>query len=333
MLGDQKLAYLDHNVLDLMTKGDPLNTKDILKKNNLIPVYSNESLKEIQRSVGYEKNFLDVLDQLDAKYIEPVLDQNFRQTGQARLDEISPELRYRNFLETQNNNEYGDFGLTKFLMKFYGGQQESSFSDIFEQGAIDLQKHLKELLVGVDTLSVNKSVDVELLEKLIDEFSVLMQELTSPMAKELDQQKLSLISAIEVATDTGPIELNNIKSPNAIEKIWQKLAKVDGMSSIEMDCFFGIKPCSFDTNADKEKTVQEKVNAVYHQLNVIGYYRDSDMKRYRGFRRSFSDMTHAGVASFCDLFFCRDQSLVMKTIAAYEYIGVQTKIELLQNPQ
>ncbi|WP_029933887.1 hypothetical protein [Thiomicrospira pelophila] len=326
MENGQILVYLDHNVLDLMTKGDPLRIKNILKENDLTPVYSNESLKEIQRSVGYVDKFIDVLDVIEAKYIEPILDRDFKQTGQARLNEISPELCYRNFLENQNNNEYGDFGITKFLMKFYGGQQESSFSDIFEQGAIDLQKHLKELLVGVDSLSVNKSVDVELLEKLIDELPVLMQELTSPMAKELDEQELSPVSAFETATASGAKVLKNINPPNVIEKIWQKLSKVDGFSGVDMDSFFGIRPDSFEVNQDRERTIQEKVNAVYHQLNIIGYYRDSKMKKDRRFRASFSDMTHAGVASFCHWFFCKDEDLVMKAAAAYEYIGVQTKI-------
>ncbi|MDQ7004832.1 MAG: hypothetical protein Q9N67_07935 [Ghiorsea sp.] len=47
-------AYLDHNILDLMTKGDPLGTKSLLKKTSLIPMFSDETLKEIHGSKGHE---------------------------------------------------------------------------------------------------------------------------------------------------------------------------------------------------------------------------------------------------------------------------------------
>ncbi len=44
------------------------------------------------------------------------------------------------------------------------------------------------------------------------------------------------------------------------------------------------------------------------------------------FIASFSDMTHAGMATFCRLFFCRDEDLVMKASAAYEYLRLPTQI-------
>ena len=49
------------------------------------------------------------------------------------------------------------------------------------------------------------------------------------------------------------------------------------------------------------------------------------MHKGRRFRASLSDMTHAGIASFCHLLICRDEDLVMKAAAAYEYLGVGTK--------
>jgi hypothetical protein len=37
-------------------------------------------------------------------------------------------------------------------------------------------------------------------------------------------------------------------------------------------------------------------------------------------------MTHAGLASFCHVLICRDEDLVMKAAAAYEYLGIGTRI-------
>jgi len=81
MKDEHILAYLDHNILDLMTKGDPHNIKALLRKQNLTPVYSDESLKEIQRSKGYENRFLELLEEIKAHYIKPILDDSFKLTS------------------------------------------------------------------------------------------------------------------------------------------------------------------------------------------------------------------------------------------------------------
>lgn len=65
-------AYLDHNILDLMTKGDPDGVSNLIQRTHLTPVFSDENLAEIRCSIGYEKKFLDVLEQIGARYLVPV---------------------------------------------------------------------------------------------------------------------------------------------------------------------------------------------------------------------------------------------------------------------
>lgn len=310
MESNEILAYLDHNILDLMTKGDPHNVKELLQKYGLTPIYSDETLKEIQRSKGYENRFLGLLEDIGAKYIEPTLDSRFKQTGQARIHSDSPKSRYEHFLSNQNECLSGDFGLSEMLMKFYGGKKNRSFEEIVGKGSIDLHRYLLKNIDGIDTLPLISDITKNLFT----------------MTKELDKLADSPISAFEKETGLGPIVLNNIKPPNVVEKIWQMVSEKINQQDMDIDIYFGVKPHSFDQDADRELTLQEKVNAIYHHLNFLGYYRDSKMKKERRFKASFSDMTHAGIASFCHLFLCRDENLVMKTAAAFEYLGVKTKI-------
>ena len=320
------LAYLDHNVLDLMTKGDPHQVKDLLKDNNLTPVYSDETLREIQRSTGYESKFVELLEEIDAKYIEPILDQHFKQTGQANIHSVLPSDIYQRFLADQLRNGGGDFGMSEMLMKFYGGQSDKTSGEIFQQGNADLQKYIMEALNGIEEVSLGEAIDIESLKKLIEDFPALMSSQSSEFAEKLDDRDEPAVSEFEAKTGIGPVILKNIKPPNVIEKIWQMLSDIEGFSEIGMEAFFGVKPYRFEADSVRERTIQEKVNAVYHQLNFLGYYRDSKMRIDRRFRASFSDMTHAGIASFCHLFLCRDEDLVMKAAAAYEYLGVNTRI-------
>lgn len=323
---NQILAYLDHNILDLMTKGDPHNVKELLNNLNLTPIYSNESLKEVQRSIGYESRFIDLLEEIGAKYIEPLLDQNSKQTGQARIHSISPKTCYENFLINQNESDSSDFGFTEILMKFYGGKSDKSFEEIFQEGAVNLQSLMKEALGSIEKLSLDKSIDKDELKAFIDGFPEVMKIQSSLMAEDLDKQKDAPILAFEKETGIGPLVLKNITPPNVVEKIWKLITVNNCFKKTSMEVFFGIKSHVFEADSCNERTLQEKINAIYHQLNFIGYYRDSKMKKERRFKASFSDMTHAGIASFCHMFLCRDEDLVMKAAAAYEYLGVQTKI-------
>jgi len=320
------LAYLDHNVLDLMTKGDPHKVKDLLKDHNLTPVYSDETLKEIQRSIGYESKFLELLEEIEAKYVEPILDQNFKQTGQANIHSVLPKDIYKRFSENQSEGTSGDFGVSEMLLKFFGGQPDISFEEIFQKGAVDLQKHLNEALEGIEGISLDETIDIQSIKNLIEDLPQVMINQPSKMAEELDGREESPVSEFEAKTGIGPVVLKNVAPPNVVEKVWQMLSNIEGFSEIDMETFFGVKPHSFEEDSDRERTIQEKVNAIYHQLNFLGYYRDSKMKKDRRFRASFSDMTHAGIASFCHLFLCRDEDLVMKAAAAYEYLGVKTRI-------
>jgi len=320
------LAYLDHNVLDLMTKDDPDKIKELLSGYNFTPVYSDETLREIHRSIGYEHTFLDLLDEIKATYIEPILDHNFRQTGRARLHFSPSKTHYESFLERQLECASGDFGISEMLMKFYGGRERNSFKEIFQQGAVDLQKYLEDTLNGIEDMSLSEIIDMQDIKKLIENLPDIMMHQSSKIAAELDKREISPVSEFEQATGLGPKVLNNVEPPNVVEKIWQMLSDAQGFPGDDMEMFFGVKPRGFETDANRERTTQEKVNAIYHQLNFLGYYRDSKMQKEKRFRASFSDMTHAGVASFCHLFLCRDEDLVMKAAAAYEYLGVQTKI-------
>ncbi len=320
------LAYLDHNVLDLMTKGDPHKVKELLKGASLTPVYSNETLKEIHRSKGYENKFLELLEEIDAKYIEPVLNEKFKQTGQARIHVVCPKAIYEQFLKNLAESPKGNFGLSEMLMKFYGGKQDASFEEIFASGANELQHYILEALDELENVPKMNLHEIEKLKALFADLPEMMLTQTSSMAEELDARDVSPISAFEEETGIGPKILNNIRPPNVVMKVWEVVSEKINAPNIDLETFFGIKSHAFEEDSDRERTLQEKVNAIYHQLNFLGYYRDSKMKKEKRFKASFSDMTHAGIASFCHLYLCRDERLVMKAAAAFEYLDVTTKI-------
>lgn len=297
-----------------------------MKDANLTPVFSDETLKEIHRSKGYENKFIELLEEINAKYIEPVLDEKFKQTGQARIHAVPPKAIYKQFLQNLAETPEGNFGISEMLMKFYGGKQDASFKKIFENGANDLHRYILETLDDLDDIPEMSSHEIDKLKALFADLPEIMKTQTSSMAAELDEQGASPISAFEVGTGGGPKILNNIEPPDVVMKVWELVSKKMNAPSIDLKTFFGVRPHAFEEDSGRERTLQEKVNAIYLQLNFLGYYRDSKMKKERRFKASFSDMTHAGIASFYHIFLCRDKDLVKKTDAAFEYLGVKTII-------
>lgn len=322
------LIYLDHNVLDSMIKDDPFKVKELLDQPSFTAVFSDENLKEIQKSKGYEDKFLDILKEIKAKHIKAVLDEKFVPTGQANIQEVDPGCALASYVETVTPFAGVDYGLSGMLQKFYGGLQDSSFGEIFAEGTDNLMQMLHSSL---NNLKDAEGIDPHLLEQM----NLMMSQLPEVLAFTNQQLSTSLdnspdsipqVTQFMHATGIAPIILNNIKGPNVLLQIWDLVREKVQSAEMDLETFFGLKGTPWNSNRDREPTISEKVNAIYQQLNFLGYYRDSKMKIKRRFQASFSDMTHAGMASFCHIFICRDEGLVMKTAAAYEYLRVGTQI-------
>lgn len=326
-----KFAYLDHNVLDDMTKGDPCSVSAFLERHSLVPVFSDETLAEIRQSANHEDTFLRLLDRLNARYMVPVLDNNFVLTGQAQIKQITPSDAYCMYCENAMSAPSADFGLLGILEKFYGGRATQSFVDITSQGNDELGGLLKDIENELDGVpGVDQRIRAKFSE-IMRNLPALMQEQQSDFVRKMDEMRAPLVRLVEQMTCLG--ELQKIHRPNVLKRIFQRLEKNLPRLDVNFEDLFHINRSPI---TDRENTVVEKVNAIYHALNFLGYHRDEDMSKPRGFRKSYRDMTHAGLAVFCGVLISRDQRLVMKASAAYEYVGSATLIlyyPSLQTPE
>jgi hypothetical protein len=304
-----------------MTKGDPHNVKELLSEHRITPVFSYESLNEIYKSKGYEDSFLTVLSDIGAKYLVPVTKDN-RVTGEAELQQVDVFKLYEHYLlNREDQPEYG-YGLTAMLQKFYGGRKDESYNHIFEKGTDELAELLQSSL---EEFKQNPLITTEQLQ-LIESLPEILKAQYSTISEQMDNASVAAVRDFESHFGVGPKTLNNIKGPNVINQIWQLLQSEFEKHSLELEDFLGLNFRIYEANFGNEKSTVEKVNAIYHQLNFIGFHRDSKMQKTPRFNASFSDMTHAGLATFCELFFCRDNGLVHKASAAYEFLGINTKI-------
>ena len=321
-----RLVYLDRNVLDRMTKCDPFGIAKIFENKELIPAYSSENINEIKRTKGYEDTFFRVLSEIEARYIIPNIIGNTRYIGTGQVHEGDPFEIFRSHIENTDETPPLGYGLGGMLHKMYGGMSGKSFSEIFEKGIEELGGLSNLPLEGIDALDIGEEEKYQ-----IKEYMSMLPELLKGSYSELgemfDKDAVeNSAKEFEEITGLGPKALKNIYGPNALLKVWEKIQESLSGVDFTLEKFFGLDSSDWGNEDDLELSVVEKVNSIYHQLNYVGYFRDSNMKKERRFRASFSDMTHAGMATFCKTFICQDEDLVMKASAAYEYLGLHTKI-------
>jgi hypothetical protein len=323
-------VYLDHNVLDSIIKGDRFGVKHLLDAPAFLPVYSDENLKEISSSRGYEDQFLAALKSVKAWYLVALTDEAFLPTGRARITEADPFEACVGLMQTLAEAPKGDGGLSRLLKKSYGGLGDTSYREILAQGADDVEESLQSAFQAMEASGPLDPVQLDLLKQLKEMVPIVYSEAMHGVANQLEEYcPDSMMQTVQNGLGMSPLDLNNIRAPGVVKQVWEKAKEAVPGAGFNLEDFFGLKGSPWCIDREREPTIPEKVNAICHQLNFLGYFRDTGMKEEKGLKRSFADMTHAGMAFFCHLLLTSDRRMFMKAIAAYEYLDVGPQVHLL----
>ncbi len=316
-------AYLDHNILDVFVKNKMNGLFHQLKEKFQV-VYSDENLREIKRSGGdYSKQFLDILHSLNAYKLKVEMElPDFKTTGEREIIEVTPYTAFDSYVNSGANEQPIAKMFLSLSYKLSGGVGSDTFDEIKNNmiaafdDTIDIFKE-SPYLNGASTYM-----------KLKGSFRMANDELFSTLKKNYVEGE-DEISSIKIrdALGVSPIQLNNISMPGVLEQILVIIKdKVPDYASIEsFDNLFNIKENLIFP--DRKHYNFEKINAIYNILNTIGYYSDKGAyKKMKRFTSASSDMGHASMASFTSVLFSHDECCIKKTHAAYEYLGIDTKI-------
>lgn len=323
--------YLDQNILDIFVKnGAGSFGQQLMEKFQI--VYSDETLKEIRRSVGYENDFLNVIKNLGSYHLKIVIEQpSFVITDKATVTNRDVFEAFEEYCS--NDNEYGSIenSINQWLYKFSGGRPGDSISDIHKDQLAAFSQLMAGMLENADELPTEMREQIkEYSELMVEQYKSTLHELENTMSKDIPSTKdWNGIKSYRDSIGIGPKELNNIEPPEVIIKIWDviKVKLPENYPIKSLEDFFQIR-----TNhiyPDRPYHLHQKVTAMYNMLNTVGYYPDSKVHKERRFIAAMSDNSHASMASFCNLLLSRDESFVKKVRAVYEYLGVSTEVKLV----
>ncbi|AAV82426.1 hypothetical protein [Idiomarina loihiensis] len=319
-------VYLDQNVLDFFTKQGLGEFGQMLLEDYQV-VYSDETLKEIRRSKGFEENFLNVLKDLKAYHLKLIVEQpNFTITDNATICKRDPYDIYKQYCESCDDGLDIEYAMQQSLFKFSGGRKGESLNDIHNEQVAAFSELMDSLM----------DISDELPEEIQKQLQVYGEEMTSQYKATLAKTENMMLESIEddrnwdgikdfrLALGIGPMQLNNIDPPDVLVKIWDKLRALPAYSQANMDIedFFQLK--KHPIYPEQPYFKHQKVTVIYNMLNTLGYYPDSKVHKERRFIAAVSDNSHASIASFCNFLVSNDEYFIKKVNAAYEYLEVPT---------
>lgn len=321
-----KLAYLDHNILNFMVKGGKNQFLSEFSGRGLLPVYSDENLREIERSSVRADQFLELLESIGAWHLSTPMDGNFITTEQFVVTNTRARDRLQELQEARSGYENIGTNLD-FLCLMYGGAAGKLPSEILLDGIAEAESIFQSQISDPELerpefIHFREQAEAGLLK--IEDVKIQIRE----GCKELDERAKNGPLTDQAAEEIGigPKQLNNIGMPGAMEKIWKLVGPKYGPNCETIDDFL-LMALSFNSDGPRSQPeVVSRANGLYNLLNMFGYYRDEGLKKTRRMRASFSDMTHVGYAIVCEKFYCDDFRMRVKAAAIYEHIGVSVDL-------
>jgi hypothetical protein len=314
------LIYLDQNILsDLrQRKIEESHSKEFtLLKNALTSeqitvVYSHITLGEILQIPKeiYREEHIELLSELDAKYIEPL---------HRTLSDQAPSIVWHAHLDNEKSNE--EMGIVDLIKvsqlssrKFSGLPVEESFQDIndlLKKSLHELISNCEQQLSSVNTEQLNEPLKThfENMHEKLPELKAKAESLKAPTVDKKQQLGIKLFREIP---EVKALKVRTLK-PHLVVSAIESIFKMENSNFNLYDYF--------------EDTPQNAVARAYSLMNWAGYYADDFTKLKKGFDRfnaSNNDMQHVVSAFDINFLISNDINFCKKAEACFAYISSKT---------
>ncbi|MFY0663751.1 MAG: hypothetical protein JXQ97_03955 [Natronospirillum sp.] len=292
------LVYLDQNIISLQLAGKI----DLSGLTGMQWVYSKEHFAEISRSQN-PVPFLQTLDSLSAKLIDLEI-VNWEFTGEARLnEEINAERHYERYSDAIKTVPSIDTLFHPFHVWICGGDSEDALRSIPEK----LAHHLKAL---ADSLP-----DSTVLEGFYHFQSEFKQMIDAMIRSGND------IEEFRHQLGVGNGAAGSIKGDNPLGQLWEKVSpKMPGITSDE---YFGFSSLP---NEQQQPLTWFGIIKCCAILDVLGYAAEGKKTRNLDkIANVISDANHIATSAYCQAMISRDNRLVDRARAIYQFRNIGTQ--------
>lgn len=296
------IIYIDQNIIGLQLQG----MISLAKRDDVTWVYSKEHFAEIRRSDGPAK-YLDVLNAIDAKLLDLVLDENWKITGEARLNESgTSHQHYDAYIEANRDVDFDDTLFDPFQVWVNGGGDERPLKDLSEKFAHQILSLTSELPFDTtEMIGKVKSIKPKF-DSIIDEMILNGNDIEKTRAAFGDEK--------------GAI--GSISGEKEIEKIWEIISPTMQGAEISCDQFFGFDP--IEKQGYESWPMYLGIIGCNAALDILGFQAEKKCRKLNKIHNVRSDAGHIAMGAYCSAILSEDKRLIKRAKAIYGYKRIGT---------
>ncbi|WP_371192962.1 hypothetical protein [Glaciecola sp. SC05] len=296
------LIYIDQNIIGLQLNG----IIELGKRDDVVWVYSKEHFSEIKRANEPEK-YLDVLDAIDAKLLDLILDENGKITSEAALNEAgSPHQHYYNYIAVTEDVSFDDTIFDPLQVWINGGACKGLLMELPDK----FEREILNLTIGLPMDNT----------EMLDKAQSLKPELASMVDEMVSNGNDTEKTRAAMGGEKGAF--GSLVGENQILRIWEKISSTMRGTDISCDQFFGFNPVD-KQGYDVWPTYLGIIgcNAV---LDLLGFQAEKKCRDLNKIQNVRSDAVHIAMGAYCSAILSNDGRLINRARAIYEYKNIDT---------
>ncbi|MBW3697024.1 hypothetical protein EK599_15085 [Vibrio sp. T187] len=302
------LVYIDQNIIGLQLQG----ITNFCKREDLIWIYSKEHFAEIRRSNEPEK-YLDVLNDIDAKMLDLVLDESWKITGEARLIEYgTPYQHYEKYIEAMGDVDFDDTIFDPFQVWVNGGGDEEPLKELSENLA-------RQIIPLVSYVPIDST-------ELTDKFASIRPECDSMVSELVSNGNDIKKTRAAFGDEKGAI--GSITGEQQVKQIWELISPVMAGADISCDQFFGFDP--IDKQGYAVWPMYLGIIGCNSVMDILGFLAEKKCRKINKIHNVRSDAGHIAMGAYCSAILSEDKRLVKRAKAIYEYKNIGTSPVLIE---
>ncbi len=302
------LVYIDQNIIGLQLLGHI----NLSKRDDMKWVYSKEHFAEIKRADDPEK-YLNVLNEIGAKMLDLILDENWKITGEARLiEDLTPFENYQNYIEAIGNVEFDETIFDPFQVWMNGGGDEGPLKELSDNLANQVLQLTSDLPYNTTGMPNKIGAIKPELDSMVDDMISNGNDIKKTRAALGD--KKGTIGAVS--------------EEHQIAQIWEIISPTMEDSGMNCDQFFGFDP--IDNQGYELWPVYLGIVGCNAVMDILGFQAEKKCRKISKIHNVRSDAGHIGMGAYCSAILSEDKRLVKRAKAIYEYKNIVTSSILIE---
>lgn len=275
-------------------------------------VYSKEHFAEIKRADDPEK-YLNVLNEIGAKMLDLILDENWKITGEARLiEDLTPFENYQNYIEAIGNVEFDETIFDPFQVWMNGGGDEGPLKELSDNLANQVLQLTSDLPYNTTGMPNKIGAIKPELDSMVDDMISNGNDIKKTRAALGDKKGT----------------LGTVSEEHQIAQIWEIISPTMEDSGMNCDQFFGFDP--IDNQGYELWPVYLGIVGCNAVMDILGFQAEKKCRKISKIHNVRSDAGHIGMGAYCSAILSEDKRLVKRAKAIYEYKNIVTSSILIE---